>query len=88
MVTVLKQWQEVYLSAETSGIVADLTQPPIQLVKRWPGSEADNSLPYSAKVKNEWMPTSTPLRLFTVWAGQILNKASARIVTRRRIFST
>jgi len=88
MVTVFRQWQEIFLFAETSGIVADPTQPPIQFVQRWPRREADNLLPSSAKVKNEWMHTSTPPRLFTVWAGHVLNKASATIVTGRRIFST
>jgi hypothetical protein len=88
MVTESRQWQEIYLFAETSGIVADPAQPPIQLVQRWPGREADSSLPSSAKVKNEWMQTSTPLRLFTVWARQVLNNATATIVSRRRIFST
>jgi hypothetical protein len=42
-------------------------QPPIQWVPgalslgvKRPGSEADHTLPYSAKVKNAWSYTSTP----------------------------
>jgi hypothetical protein len=41
------------------------TQPPIQYVQaRWPGREADHSLPTSAEVKRTWIYTSTPPYIF------------------------
>jgi hypothetical protein len=34
---------------------------------KWPGHEADQSSPSSAKVKNAWSYTSTPQYVFMVW---------------------
>jgi hypothetical protein len=51
-----------------------LTQPPIQwllgalsLGVKWPGHEADHSIPSRAKVKNVWSHTSTPPYIFLMW---------------------
>jgi hypothetical protein len=50
---------EFFLFATMSRPALGSTQPPIQLVPRaftlgvkWPGHEADRSLPFSAKVKD------------------------------------
>jgi hypothetical protein len=34
---------------------------------KWPGREADHSLPCIAQVKNEWIYTSTPPSVFMAW---------------------
>jgi hypothetical protein len=52
------------------------TQPPIQWVPgalslgvKWPGQEADHSLPSSAEDKNVWSYTSTPPICLMAWCS-------------------
>jgi len=61
-----QQGQGIVLFTMTSRLVLGLTEPPVQWVPgvlspgvKWPGNEADHSLPSNAKVKNEWSYTST-----------------------------
>jgi len=56
-----------YVLATVSTLALGPIQPPIQGVPRaltpevkWPGCEADQSLPSTAKVRNAWCYTSTP----------------------------
>jgi hypothetical protein len=50
------------------------TQPPVQWVTgalslgiKWPGHEAEHTLPSSAEVKNVWSCISTPPYVFLAW---------------------
>jgi hypothetical protein len=66
---------EIFLFATTSKPALGHTQPPIQWI---PGTltlgikqsvcEADYSPPFTAKIKNEWICTSTPqYNIFMLW---------------------
>jgi len=64
----------IFLFTTASRMVLETTQPPIQwligaltLGVKWPGCEADHSPLPSAKVKNAWSYTSTPLYVFIAW---------------------
>jgi hypothetical protein len=78
------------------------TQPPVQWVPgalssrvNLPGREADHSPPTSAEVKNTWIYTSTPSRVFMAWRliswaqGQLLlsycNYACTYLYIRRSV---
>jgi hypothetical protein len=41
----------------------------LSLGVKWPGSEADHSLPSSADIKNAWSYISTPQYTFMVWCS-------------------
>jgi hypothetical protein len=62
-----RQWVRIFLFTTASRPALWSTQPRIQWVTgalsvgvKWPGREADHSLPSSAEVKNAWSYTSTP----------------------------
>jgi hypothetical protein len=61
-----RQGLGIFLFTTVSRQALEPTQPPIQWVPRalslgikWPGREADHSLPSSAEIKNAWSYTST-----------------------------
>jgi hypothetical protein len=66
--------QGIFLFTTASRTAVGPTQPPIQWVTgvlslgiKWPGREADHSLPSNAELKNVWSYTSTPQHLFVAW---------------------
>jgi hypothetical protein len=70
----LKHWQQqvVFLFFETFQLALESTQCHVNgnhgsfLGVKWPGLEANSSLPYSAEIKSEWNYTSTPPYAFIV----------------------
>jgi hypothetical protein len=64
---------KIFLLSTSSRPVLEPTKLFIQWIPealsqriKWPGQEADHSLPTSVKVKNMWIYTSTPPYIFMV----------------------